>query len=148
MPIKQLTLKDCAEAAYLHQAAFYKGWKEQDFQEFLQNPLIQGLKIEENHQIIGYILWQHVGEEAEILTLIIDPLHQRKGKGNKLLSALFKRLKDQGIMHLFLEVAEDNKPAQLFYINHGFILISKRPKYYSRKQNTFISALNLYKKLV
>jgi len=41
-----LTLKDCAFAARLHQAAFYKGWTEEDFQEFLKDPLVFGLKIQ------------------------------------------------------------------------------------------------------
>jgi ribosomal protein S18 acetylase RimI-like enzyme len=88
-----------------------------------------------------------VGEEAEILTLVITPLSQRGGKGSILLEALFDRLIQKGISQLFLEVAEDNEQAQSFYIKHGFIFVSKRHHYYQRKENQCVSALNFFKRL-
>jgi len=148
MRIHPLALEDCKEAARLHQTAFFKAWSEKEFQEFLQNSLTYGLKIEENHHLCGYLLWREVGEEAEILTLVVTPSHQRTGMGGLLLTTLFKRLIEKGIGELFLEVAEDNKPAQSFYIKHGFVLLSKRPHYYPREQNKLVPAFNFFKKLV
>lgn len=148
MPILPLTLKDCKASAGLHQEAFFKGWIEKDFQNFLHDPLIHGLKIEEESKLCGYILWREVGAEAEILTLVVDPAHQQKGMGSLLLNALFKLLISKGITELFLEVAEDNPQAQSFYFKHGFVLLSKRPHYYARPENTFVAALNFFKKLV
>jgi len=42
-----------------------------DFEEFLTDPLIQGLKIEDGTKLCGYILWREIGEESEILTLVV-----------------------------------------------------------------------------
>lgn len=148
MPTLSLTLEDCKNAAVLHQKAFYKGWTEKDFQTFLLDPLIHGLKIEEENTLYGYILWREVGTEAEILTLVVAPSHQKKGMGSLLLNALLKLLIVKGITDLFLEVAEDNHQAQSFYKKHGFVLLSKRPHYYARPENTFVDALNFLKKIV
>lgn len=143
-----MTLNDCEAAAHLHQAVFFRGWGERHFQEFLQDPLIFGLKVEENQDFSGYILWREIKDEAEILTLLVAPSYKRKGKGSLLLAALFEHLIKKNIFKLFLEVAEDNHEAQAFYIKHGFEEIGKRPHYYPRKENRFISALNFLKKLV
>jgi ribosomal-protein-alanine N-acetyltransferase len=148
MHILPLTLEDCRDAASLHQEAFFKGWTEKDFQAFLLDPLTHGLKIEEGKKICAYMLWREMGPEAEILTLVVDPSHQQKGIGSLLLKALFNLLINKGITELFLEVAEDNHQAQSFYVKHGFVLLSKRPHYYARPENTFIPALNFFKKLV
>lgn len=139
-----MILEDCQEAAHLHQDAFYKGWKAQAFQELLQNPLTFGLKIEENHRLCGYIVWREVEDEAEILTLVVTPSSQRQGRGTLLLSALFQRLIKKGIQKLFLEVAEDNYPAQSFYLKQGFILLNQRPHYYPREGGQSVAALNFF----
>ncbi len=148
MPILPLTLKDCGQAARLHQAVFFKGWKETDFKEFLENPLVYGLKTEENQELSGFILWREVGEEAEILTLVVAPFYQRKGKASLLLEALFEILTKKTIQNLFLEVAEDNNQDQAFYKRHNFLLLSKRPHYYPRQDGLFIPAFIFFKKLV
>ena|ERR1700722_19500553 len=148
MHISSLTLEDCQEAARLHQDAFFKGWKEKDFQEFLQNSLVHGLKIEENCDLSGYILWREIGEEAEILTFIVAPSYRRMGRGSLLLTTLFELLLKKNITKLFLEVAEDNKGAQSFYIKHDFVFFNKRQQYYAREENKFIPALNFVKQLI
>ena len=147
MRISPLTLEDCKLAAQLHQNAFFKGWSEKDFQELLENPLIYGSKIEENHGLSGYILWREVGDEAEILTLVVAPSFQRMGRGSLLLTSLFEILMKQGIKKLFLEVAEDNDKAQYIYRKNEFLLLSERPHYYSRKGGSSVSAFIFLKKL-
>ncbi len=147
MRTQKLTLTDCPDAARLHQLSFYKGWSEKDFEEFLADPLTQGLKSEEGGKLCGYILWREIGEEAEILTLVVAPDFQRRGLGSHLLDALFQRLGEQGVSTLFIEVAEDNEGAHLFYLKQGFNLISKRPNYYQREENKYVSAWNYIKKL-
>ncbi len=148
MPISPLTLKDCQKAALLHQGAFLKGWDAKTFREFLRNPLVHGLKIGENHELYGYILWREMGDEAEILTFVVASSYQRMGKGTFLLITLIKALRIKNITNLFLEVAEDNINAQSFYLKNGFSLLSIRPHYYPREGGKFIAALNFFKKLI
>lgn len=147
-PLIPLTFEDCESAARLHQKSFFKGWKENEFQEFLENPLIFSLKVEKNHKLIGYVMWREVKDEAEILTLVVSMPYQHKGVGSLLLGQLFSTLKERCILNVFLEVAEDNHLAKSFYIKQDFILLSKRPHYYPRQGEKNISALNFFKKLV
>lgn len=148
MSIRFLTLKDCQKASCLHQDVFYKGWEEKAFRNLLQDPLVEGLKLEKNRELCGYVLWREVENEAEILTFVVIPALQRKGRGSLLLASLIKHLKAKGVVSLFLEVAEDNPSAQSFYKKHGFSFLSKRPNYYVRKEKKLISALNFFKKIV
>lgn len=139
---------DCAAAAALHREVFFKNWDEVAFKDFLQNPMIQGLKLKHKGELCGYILWREVAEEAEILTLVVAPSFQRKGIGSRLILTFFNFIVKKGITIIFLEVAEDNEKGRSFYIKHGFVFLSKRPFYYLRKGNEYISALNFSKKLV
>jgi ribosomal-protein-alanine N-acetyltransferase len=145
MLITLLTHEDCAQAAKLHQVAFYKGWTKKDFEDFLEDRNVSGLKTKESENLYGYILWREIKDEAEILTLVISPPYQRRGMGNHLLNALCERLKEKSIAKLFLEVAEDNKIAQDFYIKNGFIFLGTRSNYYKRPKNQCVDALNFYK---
>ncbi len=148
MNISPLTLKDCQTAATLHKQAFFKGWEESVFQEFLQAPLTFGLKIEDNDTLSGYILWREIQDEAEILTLVVASSSRRKGCGGALLSTLYTILKDKGIDRLFIEVAEDNEAGIPFYAKQGFVFSGKRPHYYPREKNQYVCALNFFKDLV
>ncbi|MBS0271064.1 MAG: GNAT family N-acetyltransferase [Proteobacteria bacterium] len=147
-PLVPLVFEDCQSAAHLHQKVFFKGWKENDFREFLENPLIFSLKVEKDHELIGYIMWREVKDEAELLTLVVSTPYQNKGIGSVLLGRCITILKEKHILNVFLEVAEDNHVAKSFYIKHDFILLSKRPHYYPRPGKKKISALNFFKKLV
>lgn len=148
MHISPLTSQDCKEAASLHQKVFPRGWKENTFREFLQSPNTFGLKSEEHNVLLGYILWREIDEEAEILTIVVKPSAQKKNFGSLLIHNLFVHLKDRKITKLFLEVAEDNEKAISFYRKHGFVFLSKRPKYYPREVNVSVSALNFYKEIL
>jgi ribosomal-protein-alanine N-acetyltransferase len=147
MLITALIQDDCSKAALLHQQAFYKGWTEKDFKDFIDDPLIYGLKITKNDVLTSIILWQEVGNEAEILTLIVDPTYQNQGLAGLLLKTLMTHLVRKNISQIFLEVAEDNEVAHYFYKKNGFHLLNKRPQYYKREGNNCVTALNLMKKL-
>lgn len=142
-----LTLDDCACASQLHKNAFFSGWSEKDFQELLENPLTHGLKVEENHEPFGYLLWREVADEAEILTLVIDPPYQRHGYATQLLETVCNTLIKKKIYKLFIEVAEDNIEAQSFYKAHGFTYLTTRPNYYLREDGRYNPALIFLKTL-
>jgi ribosomal-protein-alanine N-acetyltransferase len=147
MLITPLIQNDCSKAALLHQQAFYRGWTEKDFKDFLNDPLVYGLKITKNDVFTSLILWREIGSEAEVLTLVVDPTYQKQGQASLLLKTLITYLVHKNISQIFLEVAEDNKVAYHFYKKYGFQLLNKRPQYYKREGNERVTALNLKKKL-
>jgi [ribosomal protein S18]-alanine N-acetyltransferase len=148
MLISPLTQSDFKEASRLHKLSFFKGWEQKDFEAFLKDNMVCGLKFEEANTICGFILWREIRDEAEILTIVVSPNWQRKGIGSALLKELFTQLSKNRISNLFIEVAEDNESAQLFYKKNGFGFVGKRPHYYPRGENKFVSALNYKKSLI
>ena len=81
---------------------------------------------------LGFALGRGAVEEAEILSLGVDPTARRAGLGRALLAALLSQAVDHGARQLFLEVAEDNRAALGLYGAFGFGQIGRRPGYYER----------------
>ena len=77
------------------------------------------------------ILARVAADEAEILTLAVDPGQRRRGLGSALLRAAMDRAAGLGAMSMFLEVAVTNHAARALYAAHGFIEAGLRRRYYS-----------------
>jgi ribosomal-protein-alanine N-acetyltransferase len=68
--------------------------------------------------------------KANIVTIDIDPLFQKRGIGTKLIVAVKKVLLDLLVKKITLQVAEDNNKAVNFYLKHGFKVVKRLPSYY------------------
>lgn len=79
----------------------------------------------------GMILGRVVADEAEILTLAVDPGQRRRGVGSALLSAAMTRAAGLGATIMFLEVAVTNDAARALYAAHGFTVAGVRRRYYT-----------------
>ncbi len=67
-----------------------------------------------------------VAGEAEILTLLVDPVWRRQGLGRALVRDLF--FKNRAV---FLEVRARNAPALALYRGLGFVVSGHRRAYYA-----------------
>ena len=78
----------------------------------------------------GMILARTVADEAEVLTLAVDPAVQRQGIGRALLERCLATARERGGRAIFLEVAADNAAAQALYAGTGFTVVGPRAGYY------------------
>ncbi len=78
----------------------------------------------------GLVLARVVADEAEILTIAVDPAARRRGLGRQLLEAALKRAALGGARHLFLEVSQGNAAARALYAGAGFERVGQRRSYY------------------
>ncbi len=78
----------------------------------------------------GFVLARTAADEAEILTLAVDPLMQRRGAGGLLLRAAMEGARQHGAAAMFLEVAPSNAAALALYGAAGFVQVGRRPRYY------------------
>ena len=78
----------------------------------------------------GMILARVAADEAEILTLAVDPACRRRGLGRLLLTRALQTAGERGAHTMFLEVGEANAPARALYAGIGFVGIGRRPRYY------------------
>ncbi|MGH4026708.1 MAG: ribosomal protein S18-alanine N-acetyltransferase [Pseudonocardiaceae bacterium] len=81
----------------------------------------------ENGALIGYAGLARMGDEAEVHTLAVDPLHQGRGIGRALLRALLAHAVGATV---FLEVRTDNHSAIELYRSEGFAVVGTRRGYY------------------
>ncbi|MEM6759300.1 MAG: GNAT family N-acetyltransferase [Pseudomonadota bacterium] len=79
----------------------------------------------------GFALWRAVADEAELLTIAVDPSSQRQGRGTTLMQ-MWHRHAARVAQHAFLEVADDNAAARALYHKCGYVQIAQRAKYYAR----------------
>lgn len=82
-------------------------------------------------QILAFALGRVTLDEAELLTLAVDPAHQRQGLGRQCLAQFEAEALDQGATRAFLEVAASNHAALALYRNTGWTQDGTRPNYYA-----------------
>ncbi len=78
----------------------------------------------------GFALGRVVVDEAELLTLAVDPDAQRQGIGRACLTAFETEAIARGANHLHLEVAATNAPALSLYRSAGWHEAGRRKAYY------------------
>jgi ribosomal-protein-alanine N-acetyltransferase len=78
----------------------------------------------------GFALFRQVVDEAELLTLAVEPSRWNNGVGRALLTEGIAELSARGCQVLFLEVAATNTRAITIYRRTGFATVAERPRYY------------------
>ena len=137
-----MTASTAARLADLHAGAFAAPWDGAAFEALLGQAGVFAIEAPE-----GFILIRSVADEAEILTLAVDPAARRRGVGARLVREGAAAAAARGATRLFLEVADDNPAALALYAGAGFTEAGRRPGYYARpdgsRQDALILALNL-----
>lgn len=78
----------------------------------------------------GMILARVAADEAEVLTLAVDPTVQGHGLGRALLEQAMVTARQCGATAAFLEVASSNAPARALYAAASFAMVGRRNGYY------------------
>jgi len=86
------------------------------------------------NQLAGYSHAEIQNGELFLRMMVVDPAHQRKGVGAKLLASFISSGKEQA-RNVSLEVFKINPEAKIFYEKHGFIAEEEKP-------NSFVMRLN------
>ena len=99
-------------------------------------------------QVDGYVLGRVAADEAEVLSIGVDPEARRRGLGLALLGALAARVAGMGAARLYLEVSAVNAPAIALYERCGFTRLGLRRGYYREPGRPAEDALLLGRDLV
>lgn len=123
-----LGLSDAATMAALHHKTMERSWDKNGFSRFLSDPCGVAYGYRERTDLMAFILGRQVEDEAEILTLAVDPNYWRQGLGRKVLQHF---LDHSGSGSVFLEVNETNRSARSLYRAAGFEEEGIRKEYYA-----------------
>ena len=99
-------------------------WTADQVAEVLRSDVNSCVLAEHGSQLVGFLVWQEIDFEAEVLQIAVLPSYQ----GQKIATALFDFLPAD--KEIFLEVRESNRPALLFYKKERFEEIARRKAYY------------------
>lgn len=126
--------------AALHGVCFVspRPWSAVEFQELLQSP---GVFLETRPK--GFVLGRVIADEAELLTLAVDPAARRAGLGTALVKDFVATARAHGATRAFLEVAATNQAARALYQAQGFAQAGLRRGYYRNADGSATDALIL-----
>lgn len=147
--IEPATTRDAEPIARLHAAGFYRGWPREEFSAYLADPERTPAYVacDAKRRVFGFAMLRHAADEVELLTIAVDPKRRGKGIGAALLEAGFADLLMSPARRMFLEVADDNRPAIALYRRFGFSEIGRRKGYYPRPDGTPATALVMARNL-
>jgi ribosomal-protein-alanine N-acetyltransferase len=141
--------EDAATLARLHARSFPVGWSENEIERLLSDPSVIAHVARAGGgrgAALGFLMSRCAGDEAEILSVAVDPKERGRGLAGELLRHHLARVAARGIAKIFLEVGEDNRAALRLYDKAGFREVGKRAGYYPRAEGS-ISALVLRRDL-
>ncbi len=108
-------------------------WTQADYASLAVDPLglilVAELDTMTPPTIAGFVAFHRVIDEAELRNMAVAPAHQRQGVGQELLAEGRRRLLEQGVRRIYLEVRASNISAQRLYYSAGFGLRSRRRDY-------------------
>jgi ribosomal-protein-alanine N-acetyltransferase len=134
--------KDAPDLAAIHAKGFYRGWPSAEFASFLsEHDTPVYVACDAKRRIAGFALVRIAADEAELLTIAVDPKWRGKGLGEALMKAAFADLLISPARRMFLEVSEENAAAIKLYERQGFKQISSRKGYYPKADGTAATAL-------
>lgn len=118
--------------ASLHARAFPEKevWSETEICDVLAMSGVSGWVAVCKGTPCGFVLIRQCLEEAEVLTLAVDPDFQRQSVGRALMGEAMTFLKEQGAERLFLEVSINNQAAKALYQRLQFEPCGHRKRYY------------------
>jgi ribosomal-protein-alanine N-acetyltransferase len=130
--IREMTEADVPAVAALEAENFSMPWSKAGFTDALCREDVIFLVAADADRIIGYVGVYCSLDEGEITNVCVAAGARRMGVGERLLTELFKRLREQEIFRVVLEVRQSNAPAIRLYEKLGFESAGTRRDFYER----------------
>ena len=130
MEYVQMTQAHVEQIAELEKICFGDPWSVSSINCELTNQLSLWIVALDGSKVVGYIGSQSVLGEADMMNLAVAPEYRRAGVANRLVIELIKKLREDGVHCLTLEVRISNLSAISLYHKLGFTQVGRRPNYY------------------
>ncbi|TQK18719.1 ribosomal-protein-alanine N-acetyltransferase [Microbacterium sp. SLBN-154] len=133
MSLRPASVDDLAAIMVLERAAFGgDAWSDDVMRAELASPHTWYVVAEEDGRLVGYAGLRAPGgsKDADVQTIALDETVRGRGLGRGIFRALLAEAARRGVSEVFLDVRDDNAPAQSLYASEGFEAIGRRPNYY------------------
>jgi [ribosomal protein S18]-alanine N-acetyltransferase len=134
---------DVRAVSEIHAASFDRPWGLTEFERLMAEETVLTHVAAGGTADVpeGFSLARLAADEAEILSIAVNPNRRGEGIAGRLLTTQMDMLALNGIRTLFLEVEDSNAPAQALYRRHGFMEVSRREAYYRKADGSAATAL-------
>ena len=148
--IRALRPERAGDCAAIHARSFPFAWSAGEFERLLaaENVFADGAcdsqgKAHSSKALYGFALSRQAADEAELLSIAIDPARRGLGFGHTLMQAHLGQAARRGVRSMFLEVEEANGAAIALYQRLGFAQVGRREGYYRAADGAKTAALIL-----
>lgn len=127
------------EAVRVYGAAFDEPYPQAAFLDLLDTNGSVALMACDGPTAVGFVIVRIILDEAEIISVGVDPIRQGQGIGAQLMHAAMAFAAKKAAA-LYLEVGADNPAALHLYLKLGFEHIGLRKNYYRRADRSRVDA--------
>ncbi len=136
MEFRFATIDDLNAIVSLENECFSSPYKEKDvIYELSENPFCNTLVIENNREIIGYLMYLITFDSSSIVRIGVKKNYRKQGIAFSLLTKCEEYLKEKQVEFFTLEVRESNLAAINLYEKFGFLKICVKKSYYDDGEN-------------
>jgi len=142
--VNEATKADLAALVAIDAASSHTPWSHALFQDEIETAVSRVLvarRRQGSPEVVGFICWSAVADEAEIRNVAVRSFERRRGVGRALVRAVLERASALGAEAVHLEVREVNHAARWLYASVGFEMTGMRPDYYGRNDHGVRMAL-------
>ncbi|EOT47023.1 MULTISPECIES: ribosomal protein S18-alanine N-acetyltransferase [Enterococcus] len=127
--LSKMTDKQAEHLYHLAQACFDASpWTSEQFQSESTLPYSTTLVLSQGDREIGFLVYQEIADQVEILLIGIHPMYRKQKLATQLLTYMFSATKATTYL---LEVRASNVAAYQLYQAHGFVHYHTRKSYYT-----------------
>lgn len=150
--IRPAEAADCEALAEIHASAFRRGWSDAEMESLLLQPGVHAVIAHQRRTFggpvpAGFVIYRLVADEAEILSVAVDPDFRRRGIGRLVMEDALRHLYREGAARVHLEVEDSNLAAIALYQGMEFHESGRRKGYYTQARATPGSALVMVRQL-
>ena len=127
---RRMTQDDVDAVTEIEAKSFAMPWKRESFWRETKNELAEYIVCELDGKIVAYAGAWVSFNQAEVMSVAVDPEYRRQGIGAILFGELIKAVKARGATAITLEVRPSNTSAIKLYENFGLRSVGRRKGYY------------------
>lgn len=131
MTPERVEQRHLAAIAALEASVFHAPWSAEAL-ALLTGDTGVGFVITEGDRALCYGGMMTVLDEGQITNIATHESARRKGLASCVVGALIDEARARGLSQITLEVRESNAAAIALYERHGFRVVGKRPRFYTR----------------
>jgi ribosomal-protein-alanine N-acetyltransferase len=128
--VRDARLSDIGAVVAIERLSFSEPWSEGMLRSHLRGDINTFLIAHDEEDIVGFAIAHTVVDEAELLSIAVDPNARARGIGATLLDAICLRCAMCGAASITLDVRVSNIAARALYASHGFTQVGLRRRYY------------------